>query len=274
MNRLKNIKAIVLDLDGTLLSPDLEILENTKNALLKAKAAGVKLIIASGRTPQTALVMTKDLNIDVPMVLANGALIFNPTTKEIIDSISISSDTIKYLLKLSHQINVSLNIYTPYFIYMEENKIEEYIKDSGDDRKNLINQDLFDFDKDIALKCEFFGKNQGYNEELQALIFNHTKNIEENLYITTAHPNYLEILNKKSNKYYGIKRVLELEGIKDDEVLVFGDNHNDIEMLTKLPNTVAMGNAKLPIKKVAKYTTKSNSQDGIFHFIKNNTNLF
>ncbi len=273
MNKLNNIKAIVLDLDGTLLTPDLQILNNTKNILLKAKTKGIKLIIASGRTPQTALKMTKSLDINSPMVLANGALIYNPSDKRIISSNPISNDTIKYLLNVSKDIQISLNIYTPYCIYMEESKISDYIKDSGDERQNLINQKHYNFDDEIALKCEFFGKDQGYNEDLRKLVINHSKNIDEDLYITSAHPNYLEILNKESNKYFGIKKVLELESINEDQVLIFGDNHNDIEMLSKFTNTVAMGNAKNNIKKAAKYITKSNSQDGIFHFIMDCTNI-
>lgn len=273
MNKLEDIKAIVLDLDGTLLTPDLKILENTKNILLQAKENGVKIIIASGRTPQTALKMTKSLNINSPMVLANGALIYNPCNNNIISSNPISNDTIKYLLNLSSEIKISLNIYTPHCIYMEEEKIDDYIKDSGDARENLINQNLYNFNNEIALKCEFFGKDQGYNESLRNLVIDHSKNISEDLYITSAHPNYLEILNKESNKYFGIKKVLELESIDEEQALIFGDNHNDIEMLSKFTNTVAMGNAKNNIKEAAKYTTKSNSQDGIFCFIKEMTTI-
>ncbi|MDC7242881.1 MAG: Cof-type HAD-IIB family hydrolase [Sphaerochaetaceae bacterium] len=273
MNKIDSIKAIVLDLDGTLLTPDLKILENTKNILLKAKNNGVKIIIASGRTPQTAVKMTKILEINSPMVLANGALIYNPIDKSIISSNPISRDTINYLLNLSAEIKISLNIYTPHCIYMEEEKIDDYIKDSGDARENLIDQKLYNFNDDIALKCEFFGKDQGYNESLRKLVIDHSKNISEDLYITSAHPNYLEILNKKSNKYFGIKKVLKLESIDEEQALIFGDNHNDIEMLSKFTNTVAMGNAKNNIKEVAKYTTKSNFQDGIFYFIKDMTTI-
>ena len=138
MNKLDNIKAIVLDLDGTLLTPELKILDNTRNILLHAKNKGIKIIIASGRTPQTAVRMTQELDVSSPMVLANGALIYNPTDKSILDYNPISTDTIKYLLSLSKEINISLNIYTPYCIYMDEHKINDYIKDSGDDKKNLI----------------------------------------------------------------------------------------------------------------------------------------
>ena len=273
MNRIKNIKAIILDLDGTLLTPQLNILDETKKVLLQLKEKGIKIIIATGRTPQTSIPMTKSLDIKAPMVLANGALIFDPQNNNIIDSIPISSKTIDYFVSLSKQIKVSLNIYTPECIYIEEDKIDAYIVDSADDRKNLINQDYFDSKKDVAVKCEFFGKNQGINKELQNLVLSKQSEIIEELYITSAHVNYLEILNKKANKYFGIKKVLNLLNINEDEILVFGDSHNDIEMLSKFPHTVAMGNANFEIKNSAKYTTKSNYEDGIAYFIKEFTQI-
>jgi len=273
MNKITNIKAIILDLDGTLLSPQLNILDETKKVLLQLKDKGIKIIIATGRTPQTSIPMTRSLKIKEPMVLANGALIFDPQKNNIIDSIPISSKTIDYFLSLSKEIKVSLNIYTPECIYIEEDKIDSYIVDSADDRKNLINQELFDSKKDVAVKCEFFGKNQGLNKDLLDLVLKKQKDIIEELYITSAHVNYLEILNKKANKYFGIKKVLNLLNIKDEEIIVFGDSHNDIEMLSKFPHTVAMGNANSEIKKSAKYTTKSNYEDGIAYFIKEHTQI-
>ncbi|MGD1821208.1 MAG: HAD family hydrolase [Pleomorphochaeta sp.] len=273
MEKIKNLKAVVLDLDGTLLSPDLEVLEETKSTLRKIKNNGVKLIIATGRTPQTAIPMTNSIGIKTPMVLANGALIYDPCEKKIIDSNSISKETVTYLLDLSKKINKSLNIYTPNLIYMEEDKIDAYIEDSGDKKENLINQDKLDLDKEIVLKCEFFGKGEGNNPKLKTIVENARNDLDEDLYLTTAHINYLEILNKNVNKLNGIREVLNLYAIQDEEVLLFGDSHNDVEMLDNFPHSVAMGNAEKCAKNVAKYVTKSNSNNGISYFISNFTDL-
>ena len=273
MNKINNLKAVVLDLDGTLLSSNLKVLEETSNTLINLKKNGIKIIIASGRTPQTAIPMTKSIDIKAPMVMANGALIFDPAKNEIIDSITISKETIKYFMNLSKEIKTSLNIYTPSCIYLDEDKIEPYMIDSGDKKENLINIDKLNLDNEIVVKCEFFGKNEGKNPKLKELVNKKSEEVKEDLYITTAHANYLEILNKKVNKFHGIKKVLKYYNIDDDEVLIFGDSHNDIEMLENFPHTVAMENAEPCAKNVAKYTTKSNNEDGIAHFIKNFTNL-
>ena len=53
-----------------------------------------------------------------------------------------------------------------------------------------------------------------------------------------------------------------------DEVMVIGDNFNDLEMLQATPNSVAMANAPEEVKKYAKFTTLSNDQNGVAYAIK------
>ncbi|MBR3694320.1 MAG: HAD hydrolase family protein, partial [Erysipelotrichales bacterium] len=52
-------------------------------------------------------------------------------------------------------------------------------------------------------------------------------------------------------------------GLSRDEIAVFGDGENDIDMLSQYPNSVAMGNASDPVKEIAKYITLSNDEEGI-----------
>lgn len=273
MRKIENIKAIVLDLDGTLLSSKLEILSETKIVLQELVKKDIIVIIASGRTPQTAIKMTKELNITAPMVLANGALIFDPKNEKVIKSDALKKEIVKSFLSLSKDINTSLNLYTPNCIYLEDKMINAYMNESGDDKENLISQDLFDLDKDIVVKCEFFGPNKGKDEKLKKIVLDHTKVLNQELYLTSAHVDFLEILNKNVNKVNGIKKVLNNLNIEEDNVLIFGDSHNDIEMLDNFSNSVAMGNAEKSVLDVAKYSTLDNNNNGIAEFIKKRTNL-
>lgn len=273
MKRIDNIKAIVLDLDGTLLSSNLRILDDTQKILKQLIKNGIRIIIATGRTPQTAIPMTKQLNIKAPMVLANGALIYDPITNQVIHSNSIKKNTVYSLLKLSKEINKSLNIYTPHCIYLEEERIIPYMKISGDDRNNLISQNQFNLENELVLKCEFFGTNDGKNDKLKKRVLRKSQEINDDLYITSAHTDFLEILNKNVNKLHGIKYVLNKFDISENQVLLFGDSHNDVEMLSNFPYSIAMGNAETSAKDASKYYTKSNDNNGISFFIKNYTNL-
>ena len=57
-------------------------------------------------------------------------------------------------------------------------------------------------------------------------------------------------------------------GIQPEELAVFGDDLNDLEMIRAYPVSVAMGNAVEEVKSVAKYVTLDNDKGGIAHALK------
>jgi hydroxymethylpyrimidine pyrophosphatase-like HAD family hydrolase len=72
-----------------------------------------------------------------------------------------------------------------------------------------------------------------------------------------------QILNKDVSKAGGVKALAEVLGIGLDEVISFGDDYNDIEMIRECGIGVAMGNAPQDIKDAADIITASNDEDGV-----------
>lgn len=88
------------------------------------------------------------------------------------------------------------------------------------------------------------------------------------LSFTRSSPYATDIISKGMSKLKGIEKVGEIYGFGLDEVMVFGDSNNDIEMLAGTKHSVAMGNASRKARKVASYVTESNNKDGIYKAIK------
>lgn len=80
--------------------------------------------------------------------------------------------------------------------------------------------------------------------------------------------NWVDISPKGLTKLVGIRQIMEIHNIKDDEVLTMGDSDNDVTMISAFPHGVAMGNANERIKALAKYSTKTNSENGVAHAVK------
>jgi len=78
----------------------------------------------------------------------------------------------------------------------------------------------------------------------------------------------MDIYDKDIHKSKGIEDVLELIGLRWDQVMVFGDADNDIRMIQKAGIGIAMGNATENLKKVADYVTNDLEQDGIYNALK------
>ena len=77
-----------------------------------------------------------------------------------------------------------------------------------------------------------------------------------------------DVIPKNSGKQEGIKAILKYYGLKSEEVMAFGDGHNDIEMLSTVGCGIAMGNANDEVKKHADEITESVHNDGVAIGIK------
>ena len=76
-------------------------------------------------------------------------------------------------------------------------------------------------------------------------------------------------MDPRVNKEVGLEWFCEHHDIKLSEVISFGDNDNDYELVKAAGVGVAMDNATDHVKSVADYITKSNDEDGVYHFLKN-----
>jgi HAD superfamily hydrolase (TIGR01484 family) len=88
---------------------------------------------------------------------------------------------------------------------------------------------------------------------------------EYDLHIYKSKDTYLEIANKKISKKSAIQTLLDIEFPELDwkQVIAFGDNYNDMEMLDAVGMGVAVGNAKPEVLAMADYITNTNTEDGV-----------
>ena len=75
-------------------------------------------------------------------------------------------------------------------------------------------------------------------------------------------------MQKNIDKGIALQELMEMYGIKPEEVLAIGDNMNDIGMLTCVPNSVAIGNAREEVKAVCKYVADTNANDGVLQILR------
>lgn len=74
---------------------------------------------------------------------------------------------------------------------------------------------------------------------------------------------WVDISDEKANKGNALKAVQKRLQISKEQTLVFGDYHNDIEMIQEAGISFAMKNAHEEIKKIANFTTESNDDFGV-----------
>lgn len=258
-------KAIVCDLDGTLLNENHKISERTKKVIKKLKDKGMKIFIATGRHYLDAVVYKEQLGLDSYLITSNGAVIHDEKNKEIYRK-ELTQSMIDKLMNIERFDSTKRHIYTPNNWYVEEGR-EEYVifhKESG------FLYEIRDFSKidENVIKFFFVEQNEKRLFELEDTV---SKIIGKEGTVTLSSRECLEIMAPLVSKGEAIKYVMEKLSIDLSEVIGFGDGLNDFEMLSIVGDGVLMGNClerlreKLPKNNV----TKRNTEEGVAEYLEN-----
>lgn len=259
---------IAVDLDGTLLTDQKEISEQTKQTIHKAIEAGHIVVIATGRPHRASINYYHNLGLDTPMVNFNGALIHHPTDDkwDVLHN-PMPLRTAQKVIEACYDLNVH-NV-------LAEVKDQVYLDQYNDDIISIFQSTQNDPPFTIGSL-----KNTLTEDPTSLLIHPKEENIKEiRAHLDDFHAeliehrkwgapwNIIEIVKKGMNKAVGLQKVAHYFDIPQDRVIAFGDEDNDLEMIDYAGVGVAMGNAIDELKTVANHITKSNEEDGIGVFL-------
>lgn len=258
------MKAVALDLDGTLLNSRKEISEENKNILKKLFENGVEILIVTGRPYPITKKIAESLEIPLTVICYNGARVMNLKTDEIIFEKVLEEKQVLKIIEFCRKNKKDLNLFQNDVWYVEdlESIGTKYYKKNSRLEPTLKSFDTFDSFK--MIKSIIIDENNVLEEvekELREILGN-------SVYFTYSQDKYLEILNKDVNKGLTLKNVLEEKGIGMSECIAFGDAHNDLEMLELAGVGVAMGNAHEILKSRVQHITDTNDNDGVGKFLK------
>jgi len=257
------IQAILLDLDGTLLTSEKTISDTTLKALLSLKACGMNLIIATGRMFDTASGYTRSLSIDRPYVLANGAVIAEPENGTPIIEHLLDWDVSRELVLLARGEGLHVQMFVGNTLYYEVDEPRERAADPFAFAAGR-QVDFLATSFPAVTKVLLVGDEEASLRVLKKVHDRHP----ESLYSVKSWERYYEVMNVKANKCNGMMELSRMLSIPVSAFMAFGDADNDIEMIRNAGVGVSMGNGTPGLKEVADYVTGGNDEDGIGIFLK------
>ncbi|MGH4050103.1 MAG: Cof-type HAD-IIB family hydrolase [Clostridium sp.] len=266
-------KWCVCDMDGTLLNADNKISKENEVALKKLQEMGLSVIIATGRIDLMVKVYIKQLELKGPVISCNGGLIRNIETGEIIYSKIMDKKSVKEIVDYCVSNNVDYIVYTDEIVYSNKNNPlgKKYESRNKLLEKELrvpikyIDNDIIENINDIdALKVLLVCENHADVLLLEKYFIKY-----DNLTVVSSSECLLDIMASNITKGNALEILSQKLGVDLNEVIVFGDNYNDMEMLSCVGMPIAMGNAVEEVKSNAKYITKSNNESGIAYAINN-----
>ncbi|MDH6363834.1 Cof subfamily protein (haloacid dehalogenase superfamily) [Enterococcus sp. PF1-24] len=263
------IKLVAIDLDGTLLNNQKEISPRNKTALLKAKAAGVKVVICTGRPLKAIDLYLQELNLEEAgdySITFNGGLVQKNDTGEIMAKAALTTQDVLDLYQLGMQLDLPIDVVSEGTVYQ--------LPSSAKNKSiyNVLNG-LLTF-KELAVTE--ITEEKLYNKVVSAFtpavldeqIPKIPQSYQERFEIIKTRDCLLEFMPKGVTKAYGVDLLAKELGISKAEIMTIGDEENDLPMIKYAGLGVAMANGVAPVKAAADYITSSNQEDGVAEVVE------
>jgi Cof subfamily protein (haloacid dehalogenase superfamily) len=266
-----SIRLLATDIDGTLLNPQFSISEGDLDALRRAHASGIEIVLVTGRRHSFALPIAKQLGFDLWLISSNGAvtrslcgetfhrdLMPAQTCRRLCgamqefrgNTVLTFDKEVKGAIVLEHMDELGASIRR----WLEKNM--EYIEFVVPIEKALVTD---------PVQAMFCGSLERMSDALQAL---EAAGMDGQVTILrTEYPardlSMIDVLNAGCSKGHALERWAKHRGYRRDEVMAVGDNHNDVEMLEFAGHPVIMGNACEELRARGWRITRGNDACGV-----------
>ena len=268
---LKNIKLVILDLDGTLLNNNGEIPQNIIEIISELQKKGVMFSIATGRLFSSVKQFSDLLGINIPLITLDGTLIKYPFENKNIYQSFITSSNVKRAITLADKYFLRIALCHPEAIYYtEENVLIPNILEKFGAKYQFVHS----YDNYLLNVLEIVIAGD-YKDTLRfvekKMIFPYTFGVRTLFYKSQSHGGiyYLEIRNAGSSKGKGLKYLSKHLNVKISDIAVLGDWYNDRPLFETDALKIAVANAVPELKNMADFvTSKTNDEEGTLEFFR------
>lgn len=269
--RLKKIKLIVLDLDGTLLNKYGEIGEPIIPLIKELKSKGVQFSFATGRLHNSITSFAELLGLDSPLITLDGAIIKSYPQNLVIHESFIKQKYVERAIKMADDalLKVALS-HDESIYYTEENSLVPKLMEKYEASFKEI--DSYNKIIDKVLEIVICGDYKKPVKEIEEKMkFPSAIGLKTSFYKSNDQDGtyFLEVRNKISSKGDGVLRLCKHLGISIKNTVVMGDWYNDRSMFRTKALKIAVANAVSEIKNMADFVTqKSNDENGVAEFLQ------
>lgn len=257
-------KLLVCDIDGTLVDDSKRIPDLNRRMIARFRREGGLFTLATGRIEKSVERYVRELGIDAPLILYNGAKIYHPLRKEVLLERHLEKDDLLRILELRKSYPFDHVFYSrgEGYILERTDAVKAYERGDG---FSCILVDSVDclLDKTIT-KVLMIGDGTvfpAYRKDFNTLFGDRANLIQ-------SENHFLELLPPGMNKGTALADLIKILEVDREEVICFGDNLNDTEMLAFAGMGVAMGNAREELKLSADRVAPDNNEAGVGKFLQ------
>jgi len=255
-----SVELIALDLDDTLLRHDLTISEANKRALAEAEAAGIRIVLASGRNIHSMKGYAEELGLDGPedyLICSNGAELVEAATGRLVEEKRLSPELCSRVARAIEAELFPWQIYEEGIIHVSRPNEWAFADSKLTGQPAILIED----------EAEFFSRGlvkfvvPGEPERISALLEKLRGEFGCEANILTSKSCFLEVLPPGADKGDALEALAARLGIGMAGAMAIGDAMNDLGMIRKAGYGCAPANAIPEVLLAARYTSGLSSEE-------------
>lgn len=264
----------ISDLDGTLFNKEKKISEKSTQLLNQCIASGMKFSVATARMPYGCDYRLEGIKLEIPGILTNGVFLYDFQNKKYISVESINRESAEKVIRLMEEKGLSCFVYMyckdGIHIYYGRRELEKQTQYYSERALKECAEVSFQKDmQDVSYRGEvFYITYSGQKEVLEPIcdMLEGIAGINYSFYLNIYNGLYcLEIYSNKASKQAALLKLKKY--VECDEIVVFGDNWNDVPMIEIADRSYAPENALEEIKDMVTGVIPSCNEDGVARFL-------
>ena len=253
-----DIKLLLSDVDGTLVTHDKVLTEGARAAAVGLRQAGIGLALTSARPPRGMRMLVEPLDLRLPLAGFNGGLIVDPDFK-VLESHPIDPKAAHEAVRLLRDNGLDIWVYTEtaWFVTAQDGPHvarEAWIIKTQPEAAALADADLARAFKIVGV-CDDHAKVAAAEAPIQ-------QKLGDTASATRSEPHFLDITHPKATKGFVVHSLSRRLGLPPGQIATIGDMPNDVLMFAESGFSIAMGNASDAVKARASAVTDTNEDDG------------
>jgi Cof subfamily protein (haloacid dehalogenase superfamily)/HAD superfamily hydrolase (TIGR01509 family) len=260
-----NIKLLIADVDGTLVTKSKVITARTREALARLREAGVMFTITSGRPPRGLAGLIEPLGLTAPMAAFNGGVYVKPDLTTVIAQHTLSPAVAAEAVEFLRNAGLDVWVYRGADWFLRDDSAPHVAREA---RNVGFSPRVV---PDLAPTLEGAIKIVGVSDDLPLVTRCEAElgsRIASDATVLRSQPFYLDITHPEANKGMVVREAARLLHLRLDEIATIGDMLNDVPMLRIAGMGIAMGNANAEVHGFSRHVTRSNEEEGFAHAVE------
>ena len=263
MKYTQRTRLLALDVDGTLLTDELQITPATRESVRQVISQGVQVVLASARGPKALYSIIAELEITGLAICYTGALTCRlypdqHVKAEVVNEQRMSLSSARLVLSNALALGISIGWFTGELWYIPGWDLALHHESMITGVSPIVDTDLMIFNE-APHKLQAIVGETALLQRLNAL----ASVLPSDCVGQFSYQTYLEIIHRGVDKATALLALGEQLGIAPSEMIAIGDMDNDVAMLQMAAFGIAMGNAPVNVQAEADWVTDTNNRDGV-----------